>query len=85
VYPTQGGSFDVDVTVARNTWFLQALVALVVGLIVMAFAGGWLWQNWRTTPDDDSGDEATPAATPTLQPEPAAALQRAEERAEERR
>jgi hypothetical protein len=50
VYPTKGGSVDVDVTVARNTWFLQSLVALVVGLIVLAFAGGWLWQNWRTPP-----------------------------------
>jgi len=78
-YPTQGGSFDVDVTVARNTWFLQALVALVVGLIVMAFAGGWLWQNWRTTPED-SGADGTPAATPTPQPEPTEAPERAEER-----
>ena len=79
-YPTQGGSFDVDVTVARNTWFLQALVALVVGLIVMAFAGGWLWQNWRTTSEDDSGDAGTPGATPTPQPEPTEAPERAEER-----
>lgn len=84
VYPTQGGSFDVDVTVARNTWFLQALVALVVGLIVMAFAGGWLWQNWRTSPDEDSGDEARPPATQTLPPEPVAAPEQAPERAEER-
>jgi multisubunit Na+/H+ antiporter MnhB subunit len=80
VYPTQGGSFDVDVTVARNTWFLQALVALVVGLIVMAFAGGWLWQNLRTTPEDESGDDGTPAAPPTPQPEPTEAHERAEER-----
>jgi hypothetical protein len=80
VYPTQGGSFDVEVTVARNTWFLQALVALVVGLIVLAFAGGWLWQNWRTTPEDGSGEEGTPAAEPALPPEPVAPLERAEER-----
>ncbi len=96
VYPTKGGSVDVDVTVARNTWFLQALVALVVGLIVMAFAGGWLWQNWRGTPgdhsgeevtptathprQDDVGEEATPMGTHTVQPEPAAAPERAEER-----
>jgi hypothetical protein len=51
VYPSKGGPVDVDVTVARNTWFLQSLVALVVGLIVMAFAGGWLWQHWRTVPE----------------------------------
>ena len=51
VYPSKGGSFDVDVTVARNTWFLQSLVALVVGLIVVAFAGGWLWQHWRAAPE----------------------------------
>ena len=80
VYPTKGGSFDVDVTVAHSTWFLQALVALVVGLIVMAFAGGWLWQNWRATPEDDSGEQAPPPATQTLEPEPAAAPERAEER-----
>jgi multisubunit Na+/H+ antiporter MnhB subunit len=80
VYPTKGGSFDVDVTVARNTWFLQALVALVVGLIVMAFAGGWLWQNWRAAPEDGSGEDGTPTATQTLQPERAGAPERAEER-----
>jgi hypothetical protein len=84
VYPSKGGSVDVDVTVAAtpgssSPWSRSSSASS------SCFAGGWLWQNWRTTPDDDSGDEATPAATPTLQPEPAAALQRAEERAEERR
>ena len=62
VYPTQGGSVDVDVSVARNTWFLQSLVALVVGLIVLAFAGGWLWQNWRT-PAPEPAEATPPAAT----------------------
>lgn len=66
VYPTQGGSFDVDITVARNTWFLQSLVALVVGLIVLAFAGGWLWQNWRTpateTPTETTTETSVQAA-----------------------
>jgi uncharacterized iron-regulated membrane protein len=65
VYPTKGGSVDVDVSVARNTWFLQSLVALVVGLIVLAFAGGWLWQNRRTPPA-----EATEASTEQPSPEP---------------
>jgi hypothetical protein len=64
VYPTQGGSVDVDISVARNTWFLQSLVALVVGLIVLAFAGGWLWQNWRTPPAAEAAAEETPS-TPT--------------------
>jgi hypothetical protein len=63
VYPAQGGSVDIDVTVARNTWFLQSLVALVVGLIVLAFAGSWLWQNWRSEP-------RTPAEAPPAPPEP---------------
>jgi len=67
VYPTQGGSVDVDISVARNTWFLQSLVALVVGLIVLAFAGGWLWQNWRTPPTTETATDPateTPAETP---------------------
>ncbi len=63
VYPAQGGDVDVNVTVARNTWFLQSLVALVVGLIVMAFAGGWLWQQWRGEPA-----EATAAKDPLPEP-----------------
>ena len=82
VYPTKGGSFDVAVTVARNTWFLQSLVALVVGLIVVAFAGGWLWQSWRAareggepteapvTPSAEAGDGAT-AESLDATPEPA--------------
>ena len=74
VYPTQGGSFDVDITVARNTWFLQSLVALVVGLIVLAFAGGWLWQNWRTPPATETPSE-TPTETPTEAPAHAASEQ----------
>jgi hypothetical protein len=63
VYPTKGGSFDVAVTVARNTWFLQSLVALVVGLIVVAFAGGWLWQSWRAAPEGGESSE-TPRGGP---------------------
>jgi hypothetical protein len=65
VYPTKGGSFDVAVTVARNTWFLQSLVALVVGLIVVAFAGGWLWQSWRAAPE---GGEPTEPADSSAEP-----------------
>jgi hypothetical protein len=67
VYPTKGGSFDVAVTVARNTWFLQSLVALVVGLIVVAFAGGWLWQSWRAAPEGGEPTE-TPTEAPTETP-----------------
>jgi hypothetical protein len=74
VYPSKGGSVDVDVTVARNTWFLQSLVALVVGLIVVAFAGGWLWQHWRTVPEavgpapdgDATADRSPVASSDTL-------------------
>jgi hypothetical protein len=65
VYPSKGGSVDVDVTVARNTWFLQSLVALVVGLIVVAFAGGWLWQHWRTVPEPAPDGDATADRSPT--------------------
>lgn len=62
VYPTKGGSVDIAVTVARNTWFLQSLVALVVGLIVVAFAGGWLWQHWRTPPEATGPAPDAPAS-----------------------
>ena len=57
---------QVYVTVARNTWFLQSLVALVVGLIVLAFAGGWLWQHWRSEPSE--ADQATAAKDPAPEP-----------------
>ena len=71
VYPSKGGSVDVDVTVARNTWFLQSLVALVVGLIVVAFAGGWLWQHWRTVPEGaEAAREPTEPSEPTEPTEP---------------
>ena len=66
LYPTKGGSFDVDVVVARNTWFLQSLVALVVGLIVVAFAGGWLWQSWRAAPE--GGEPTEPVAADSTLP-----------------
>lgn len=69
VYATKGGPVNVSVTFARSTWFLQSLVALVVGLIVMAFAGGWLWQQRRPA-------EATPDTG-------APSLQRSDERVEE--
>ncbi len=49
VYPTKGGPVDVSVSFSRTAWFLEALAALVVGLIVLAFAGGWLWQHRRAT------------------------------------
>jgi hypothetical protein len=82
VYPTQGGSVDVDLTVARNTWFLQSLVALVVGLIVLAFAGGWLWQSWRTPPASDTPVEAAPepSAAPTHEEKPVEASTQEEAR-----
>lgn len=80
VYPTQGGSVDVDLTVARNTWFLQSLVALVVGLIVLAFAGGWLWQNWRTPPASATPLEEAPPAGPTREEQPVEASTQEEAR-----
>lgn len=59
VYPTKGGPMDVSVSFSRTAWFLEALVALVVGLIVMAFAGGWLWQHRHAV---------APAATQPTEP-----------------
>jgi hypothetical protein len=49
VYPTKGGPVDVSVSFSRAAWLLESLAALVVGLIVLAFAGGWLWQHRRAT------------------------------------
>lgn len=63
VYPTQGGPVDVSVSFSRSAWFLESLVALVVGLIVMAFAGGWLWQQQRApaaSPDALETSSETP-------------------------
>jgi hypothetical protein len=45
VYATKGGAVDVSVSFSRTAWFLEALVALVVGLVLVGFAGGWLWQH----------------------------------------
>lgn len=52
VYPTKGGPVDVSVSYSRTAWFLEALAALVVGLVVLAFAAGWLWQHRH--PDEDT-------------------------------
>jgi uncharacterized iron-regulated membrane protein len=49
VYPTKGGPVDVSVSFSRAAWLLESLAALVVGLIVLTFAGGWLWQHRRAT------------------------------------
>lgn len=48
VYPTKGGPVDVSVSYSRTAWFLEAVGALVVGLIVLTFAGGWLRQRRRS-------------------------------------
>jgi hypothetical protein len=73
VFATNGGPVDVTVTYARNTWFLQSLVALVVGLIVLVFAGGWLWHEFRTNPQVGPGDDErelamVPADAPAVEP-----------------
>lgn len=72
VYATRGGPVDVTVSYARSAWFLQSLVALVVGLIVMAFAGGWLWQHRHPTAEPAPDGEPAPTAAPshTDEPEP---------------
>lgn len=49
VYPGAAGPVDVTLTWKRGAWFLQSLVLLVVGLIVLAIAGGWLWRLRRGT------------------------------------
>jgi hypothetical protein len=49
VYPTKGGPVDVAVSFSRAAWLLESLGALVVGLIVLAFAGGWLWSHRRAS------------------------------------
>jgi len=64
VYPTQGGPVDISVSYARTAWFLEALGALVVGLVVLAFAGGWLWQH-RHSDDTDDADDADDADEPS--------------------
>jgi hypothetical protein len=80
VYPTKGGSVDLDLTVARNTWFLQSLVALVVGLIVVAFAGGWLWQSWRAPEGEPAPADGQPGAAPPEAAQPEAAQPEAAQR-----
>jgi hypothetical protein len=47
VYPGSPGPVDVTLTWQRGSWFRQSLVVLIVGLIILAFAGGWLWQQTR--------------------------------------
>lgn len=47
VYPRSAGPVDVTLTWMRGSWFLQSVAVLVVGLVVMAFAGRWLWQRRR--------------------------------------
>ncbi len=48
VYPSSPGPVDVTVTWQRGVWFLESAVVLIVGLIIVAFAGGWLRQQLRS-------------------------------------
>lgn len=75
VYPTKGGPVDVSVSYSRTAWFLEALALLVVGLVVLAFAGGWLWQHRRAADDLDPSDDRRPTsvgagAPARIRPEP---------------
>lgn len=80
-YATKGGPVDVTVSFSRGTWFLESLVLLVVGLILLAFAGGWLWQNARPAalgrshqtpePDTDTDTDTEPEPRSKVTPEPA--------------
>jgi len=67
VYPTKGGPVDLSVSYSRTAWFLEALGALVVGLVLLAFAGGWLWQH-RHPDDADDADDAEPPGDRGLAP-----------------
>lgn len=49
VYPTTPGPVDVTLTWKRGAWFLEALAVLVIGLIILALAGGWLRQQLSRT------------------------------------
>ena len=62
VYPTKGGPVDISVSYARTAWFLEALAALVLGLVVLAFAGGWLWQHRHPEDDDEPSEDRSPAS-----------------------
>ncbi|MDQ2781147.1 MAG: hypothetical protein M3Y26_01240 [Actinomycetota bacterium] len=68
-YATKGGPVDVTVSFSRGTWFLESLVLLVVGLILLAFAGGWLWQHAR--PAVFAGSHQTSEPQPVTDAEPA--------------
>jgi len=74
VYPTKGGPVDVSVSYSRTAWFLEALVALVVGLIVLAFAGGWWWPHRhrllprRAATVDPSRPSADPSPAEPVEP-----------------
>ena len=42
VLPATGEQVRATVTMTRSAWFIQAMTVLVVGLVVLAFAVGWL-------------------------------------------
>jgi len=48
IYPGSVGPVDVTLTWTRNAWFLQSVVVLIAGLVVLALAAGWLWRSTRS-------------------------------------
>ncbi len=44
-YAASPGPVDVTLTWSRSAWFVEAVVVLLLGLIILAFAGGWLRQQ----------------------------------------
>jgi hypothetical protein len=56
---------SLTVTVERHTWFFQALLATLVGLLAMVAGAAGLWQNRRrpAEPAKDKTEAATDAPT----------------------
>lgn len=70
-YPSAGGPVDVTVSISKTTWFIQAMVVLIVGLVILAFAALWLWRELRPHPEPTSTDpDPSPAESGSTQTEP---------------
>lgn len=64
-YAAAPGPVDVTLTWSRSAWFVESVVVLILGLIILAFAGGWLRQQLTAAPA--SGSHRTPSGQPATE------------------
>lgn len=71
VVPPAPGEVTVTLTYVSRAWFVEAIVFAIVGLIVIAFGAGWLYQLSAPPKLSRRGHRASPAELAAAEPEAA--------------